>query len=190
MCGCLELFGPLVLIPVTLTAGGFSELHAGLVLTALPAGFALAATTSEGLLPRSWTDRGRCPLGAFLGVGALARLVAAPLTTGWLVPLLGGLGVGMGIFTRANNSLVMHAVPARTAGTGGGLLNMTRSLGTALGVALVALALHVRPAGNHLYDGPRTALLILTAAAVLVLLSARLTPAGQSKGGVCRPVRR
>jgi len=65
--------------------------------------------------------------------------------------------VGMGIFTRANNSLVMHAVPARTAGTGGGLLNMTRSLGTALGVALVALALHVRPAGNHLYDGPRTA---------------------------------
>lgn len=132
-------------------------MHAGLVLTALPAGFALAATTSEGLLPRSWTDRGRCTLGAFLGVGALARLVAAPLTTGWLVPLLGGLGVGMGIFTRANNSLVMHAVPARTAGTGGGLLNMTRSLGTALGVALVALALHVRPAGNHLYDGPRTA---------------------------------
>jgi EmrB/QacA subfamily drug resistance transporter len=180
LCGYLVLFGPLVLIPVTLTAAGVSELHAGLILTALPAGFALAATTSGRLLPRSWTDRARCTLGAGLGVVVLTGLVAAPLTGAALIPLLAVLGAGLGIFTPANNSLVMRAIPARTAGTGGGLLNMTRSLGTALGVALVTLALHLRPAGAQLpgadQAGPRTALLILTAAAVVVLLSAWLIP--------------
>lgn len=176
LCGYLVLFGPLVLIPITLTAAGFSGLHAGLILTALPAGFALAATTSERLLPRSWPNRARCTLGALLGVLVLAGLVAAPLTAAWLVPSLGALGVALGIFTPANNSLVMRALPAHTSGTLGGLLNMNRSLGTALGVALVTLALHLRPAGAHLLDGPRTALLILTAAAAIVLLSARLIP--------------
>ncbi len=180
LSGYLVLFGPLVLIPVTLTAAGSSELHAGLILTALPAGFALAATTSGRVLPRHWTDRARCTLGAVLGVIVLCGLVAAPLTGVALVPLLGALGVALGIFTPANNTLVMRAVPARTVSTGGGLLTLTRSLGTALGVALVTLALHVRSAGALLLGahqaGARIALLILTAAAVVVLVSARLIP--------------
>ncbi|MGB8962118.1 MAG: MFS transporter [Pseudonocardiaceae bacterium] len=177
LCGYLVLFGPLVLIPVTLTAAGFSELHAGLILTALPAGFAVAATSSGRLLPRSWSDRSRCTLGAVLGVTVLIGLVAAPLTGMALIPLLAALGAALGIFTPANNSLVMRAIPARTAGTGGGLLNMTRSLGTALGVALVTLALHLPSAGAQWLDSSHTALLILTAAAAVLLVSARLIPA-------------
>jgi len=54
---------------------------------------------------------------------------------------------------------------------------MTRGLGTALGVALVALALHLRPDDARMLDGPRTALVILTAGAAVMLLSARLIPA-------------
>jgi MFS family permease len=175
LSGYLVLFGPLVLVPLILTAAGSSALHAGIVLTALPAGFALAATTGDRLLPPTWTDRPRATLGALLGVAALGTLVAAPLTATWLLPLLGVLGVGLGIFTPANNSLVMHTIPTRIAGTGGGLLNMTRSLGTALGVALVTLALHLRPAGTALFDGPRSALLLLTATAAVMVLSARLS---------------
>jgi EmrB/QacA subfamily drug resistance transporter len=176
LCGYLVLFGPLVLIPIVLTDAGSSELHAGLVLTALPAGFALAATLGERMLPSAWSDRGRAGFGATLGVVILTALVAAPLTTAWLLPLLGTLGVALGLFTPANNALVMRAVPSHVAGTGGGLLNMTRSLGTALGVAAVTLALHLRPGGTHLFDGPRTALLVLAAAAVVALLSAHLLP--------------
>lgn len=179
LSGYLVLSGPLVLIPVTLTAAGSSELRAGLILTALPAGFALAATTTGRLLPRPWTDRARCTLGALLTLVVLIGLVAAPLTSAALFPLLGALGVALGIFTPANNTLFIRAIPARTAGTGGGLLNMTRGLGTALGVALVTLALHLRPAGTQLLDGPRAALLILTAAAALVLVSTRLIPASK-----------
>ena len=147
LSGYLVLFGPLVLVPIVLTDAGSSELHAGLVLTALPAGFALAATLGERMLPNSWSDRRRAGFGAALGVVVLAALVAVPLTTTWLVPLLGTLGVALGLFTPANNSLVMRAVPTHVAGTGGGLLNMTRSLGTALGVAAVPRA--ARPPGRH-----------------------------------------
>lgn len=176
LCGYLVLFGPLVLVPIVLTDAGSSALHAGLVLTALPAGFALAATLGERTLPGSWSDPRRAGFGAMLGVVVLAGLVAAPLTTAWLVPLLGALGVALGLFTPANNALVMRAVPHHVAGTGGGLLNMTRSLGTALGVAAVTLALHLHPSGAHLLDGPRTALLVLAVAAVGALVSARLLP--------------
>lgn len=172
----LVLFGPLVLVPIVLTDAGSSALRAGLVLTALPVGFALAATLGERMLPREWSDRGRAMLGAAVGVVVLAALVAVPLTATWLVPLLTILGAALGLFTPANNSLVMRAVPRHVAGTGGGLLNMTRSLGTALGVAAVTLALHLRPGGDRLFDGPRTALLVLAVAEAVALVSARLLP--------------
>ncbi len=67
----------------------------------------------------------------------------------------------------------MRAVPAHTAATGGGMLNMSRGLGTALGVALVTLALHLHRAGARLLDGPHAALAMLAVAAVLMLVSAR-----------------
>jgi MFS family permease len=95
-----------------------------------------------------------------------------------LVTLLALLGVALGTFTPANNTLVMGAIPAQSAATGGGLVSMTRSLGTALGVALVTLALSLGISGHHVLDGPHTAVLVLVAAAALILLSARLTPSG------------
>jgi predicted MFS family arabinose efflux permease len=174
--GYLILFGPLVLVPIVLTSAGSSELHAGLILTALPAGFGLAATTGERLLPTTWTDRDRCLVGAVLIVVATGVLTVAPLTQAWLAPMLGALGIALGIFTPANNSLVMRSIPVQAAGTGGGLVNMTRSLGTALGVALVTLALHLRPADATPLTGPRAALLSLTAVAVILLVSAWLVP--------------
>jgi MFS family permease len=139
LCGYLVLFGPLVLVPVVLAHRG--PLAAGLVLTALPAGFAMAAILADRVLPARWTDRFRCTVGAVLSAVGLVLLV--PFGTAWLVVGLGVLGVGLGVFTPANNSMIMTSIPARAAGTGGGLVNLTRALGTALGVALVTLALHL-----------------------------------------------
>ena len=186
LCGYLVLFGPLVLVPIILTSAGSSALHAGLVLTALPAGFALAATVGERLIPRSWSDRRRSSVGALLGMAVLVGMTAAPLTAAWLVPLLGVLGIALGIFTPANNSVVMRAVPSHTAATGGGMLNMSRGLGTALGVALVTLALHLPVGGRH-FDGPHTALTVLAVAAVLMLASARRIPATHITAARSRP---
>jgi sugar phosphate permease len=77
------------------------------------------------------------------------------------------LGVGLGVFTPANNSMIMTSIPARAAGTGGGLVNLTRALGTALGVALVTLAL-------HLNTSPLLAVgFLLAAATAMVFVSGR-----------------
>ena len=131
--GYFLLFGPLVLVPVVFSERGLSPVAAGLVLTALPAGFALAALGAERVLSQRLGDLARCRVGALTALAALLALVVAPLPSAALVVVLAVLGLGLGVFTPANNSLVMGAIPAQLAGTGGGLVNMARGLGTALG---------------------------------------------------------
>ena len=178
--GYLVLFGPLVLVPVALTRTGTSLSAAGLILTALPAGFAAAALLAERVLPAGWSDRRRALAGSALAAAALVGMILVPLTAGWLAPLLAALGLGLGVFTPANNALVMAAIPARAAGTGGGLVNMTRALGTALGVALVTLTLHVAPHANPAFGGHvAAALLTVLALGVLASNLINLGPAPQ-----------
>lgn len=183
LCGYLVLFGPLVLVPIVLTGGGSSELTAGLVLTALPVGFAVAATAADRALPPALGDRGRCVLGALVCAAALVAMALAPLTPGPLVLLLAVLGLGLGIFTPANNTLIMGAIPARSSGTGGGLVNMARGLGTALGVALVTLALHLAPP-HGVPDGPRWAVIVLLVAALAAVYAACSGPRAGARAGV------
>ncbi len=172
LSGYLVLFGPLVLVPVVLEARGMSALQAGLVLTALPAGFAAAALAGERVLPAGWSNQARCRAGALLCAGSCAALMADPIGVPALIPSLAALGLGLGVFTPANNALVMGAVPTATTGTGGGLINTTRGLGTALGVALVTLALQAAgPEGSAL--GARAAAALLLAAALAALATVR-----------------
>lgn len=57
-------------------------------------------------------------------------------------------GAGLGLFIPANNAAVMAAGPRARAGTLGGVVNMTRTLGAIVGVALAsALYAHVGGAG-------------------------------------------
>jgi MFS family permease len=141
MCAYLVLFGPLVLVPQVLSARGASALHAGLLLAALPAGFGLAAAGAERLLPRRWSNRDRCAAGGVLAALSAAAL-GLPVSDGVLVLLLGLAGAGLGCYIPANNAEVMAAAPAAQAATAGGMVNMTRGVGTALGVAVTTLALH------------------------------------------------
>jgi MFS family permease len=163
--GYLVLFGPLVLVPDVL--GSHQSARAGLILTALPLGFASAALGANAVLPASWTDRRRALLGSAVALLALLALIPMPFTPVGQMPLLALLGLGLGTFTPANNTIVMGAIPARAAGTGGGLVNMTRGLGTALGVALVTLTLYLVPDVQHAAH-LATALLAAVAAGVLV----------------------
>ena len=137
----LVLFGPLVLFPQLITAEGGSALAAGLRLVALPAGFGLAAATADRLLPARWPNRYRCFAGGMLAAGSAAAL-AVHVPHAISVVLLGLLGVGLGVYTPANNADIMASVPARDAAAAGGMVNMTRGIGTALGVMVVALGLH------------------------------------------------
>lgn len=141
LCAYLVLFGPLVLFPQVISARGGSAAAAGLLLTALPAGFGLAAVAADRLLPARWPNQYRCLLGGTIAAACAAAL-AVPGPHAVSVVLLGLLGVGLGIYTPANNAEIMAAVPARDAAAAGGMVNMTRGIGTALGVAVVTLGLH------------------------------------------------
>ena len=146
MCAYMVLFGPLVLLPQTMTASGVGVFKTGLLLAALPAGFGLAAVTADRLLPAGWSNRRRCGAGGILTTCAVAGLaVPGPVAATALSLVL--IGAGLGVYIPANNAQIMTATPAHDAARTGGMVNMARGLGTALGVALVTLGLH---AGAHL----------------------------------------
>jgi len=171
LCAYLVLFGPLVLFPQVVTAQGGSAESAGLLLTALPAGFGVAAAFADRLLPAGWSNRRRCLLGGAV-VAASAAALAVPAPHAVSVVLLGLLGIGLGIYTPANNAEIMAAVPARDAAAAGGMVNMTRGTGTALGVAVVTLGLHAGALLRSPQAGLALSMAALAAVAVLGTVAA------------------
>ena len=147
------LFGSLFLVPFYLqrilgkTAG-----EAGLLLTPVAVALAVMAPLAGAL-----TDRygSRLPTAVGMCVSTLALLALAGIPSPSLpitLALLAVLGVGLGLFTPPNNSAIMGAAPAHRLGTTGGILNMTRSIGTSLGVALTGAVLGTllnAQAGQH-----------------------------------------
>jgi MFS family permease len=132
----LVMFGVLLLVPFYLERGlGFGTARSGLELMAMPLAFGVVAPFAGRLADRV----GARPLTvagmAVVAVGLIVMGATRP-STPWFLVLLALVGVGMGIFTSPNNASVMGAVPGEHAGVGSGVLNMTRGMGTALGLAL------------------------------------------------------
>lgn len=163
----LMLFGPIVLVPAVLQAHGASALHAGLIVAALPVAFAVSATAADRVLPAGWTARTRCALG--LGVAALGLLglVLVGTEAGGIAVALAAIGLGLGVYTPANNALIMSSVPSSAAALAGGLVNTARAVGTAAGTAIVAVAFTATGAARV----PVALLLAVAALAVTTLLS-------------------
>jgi hypothetical protein len=66
-----------------------------------------------------------------------------------LLLLLAVIGVGMGLFTSPNNASIMGAAPEKQAGMASGVLNMSRGMGTALGLAVTG-SVFVVAGGDHM----------------------------------------
>jgi EmrB/QacA subfamily drug resistance transporter len=153
------LFGALLLIPVFLErALRRSPETTGFTLTAVPLALALAAPVA-GLLADRFGSRGLTVGGMGLAAVALALLEKVPpRSEGVLMAVLALLGLGVGAFTPPNNAAIMGAAPPNRLGVAGGLLNMTRGLGTTFGVAATGALLSWRQrvyAGLwHPGDGP------------------------------------
>ena len=132
----------------------------------------MAAVAAERILPARWPDRYRCTVGGILASSCAAAL-AFPEPVGAMMLWLGLLGVGLGIYIPANNSSIMTAVPPQQAAAAGGMVNMARSLGTALGVATVTLALHTAGRLDHASSGPAAAMAALAAVAMVATWAGR-----------------
>ncbi|BAS16664.1 drug resistance transporter, EmrB/QacA protein [Arthrobacter sp. Hiyo8] len=75
-----------------------------------------------------------------LAAAALAVLVFSTHDLWVTAAALAAMGLGLGLFTPANNASVAAAGHDHQAGMVSGVLNMTRGVGTSLGVALGAVA--------------------------------------------------
>jgi MFS family permease len=185
-CGYLVLFGPLVLIPQVLASGPGGAARTGLLLSALPVGFGLAALLGDLLLPRTWNDRRRGLAGALLTCAVMGASVVVPVNQVTVVPQLALAGLGLGIFVPANNTVIMRGTADSSASLVGGLVSMARGIGTTFGISLMALAWHLGshsyPAGNPGYSGSEQArpafavLAVVAATAAAIALASRTRP--------------
>lgn len=134
------LFGALTVVPFLLEVGRDQSTGvAGSELLLLPLAIGLVAPASGQLAdrigPRPLTTAGMVlAAAAFLASAVVHDHLALFLVT------LGVAGVGLGAFTPPNNAAVMAAAPTHQSGMAGGVLNMTRGIGTSLGLALASLA--------------------------------------------------
>ena len=184
-CGYLMLFGPLVLIPQVL-GHDLGAARTGLILSALPIGFGLAALFGDAVLPWAWTDSRRGFAGAVMTCAVMCVSVFTPVTVETVVPLLALAGLGLGIFVPANNTVIMRSTADSSASLLGGLVSMARGIGTTLGISLVALALHLGEAGRG-YAGSAQArpafilFAVVSAVAAAIALAGRTRAQGQAR---------
>jgi EmrB/QacA subfamily drug resistance transporter len=135
----LVLFGALFVIPFYLeTSRHRSAIDAGLELAVLPVMLGIVAPLAGQLMDRlgirivTTSGMGLVAIGLFM-------MALVPHGIGPRLAALAIVGSGLGCFTPANNTAIMTSAPRHNSGMAGGILNMTRGLGTALGVALAGL---------------------------------------------------
>lgn len=133
------LFGVLFVTPFYLEGAlRDSPQAAGLELTLLPVMIGLAAPLA-GTAADRFGARTVTMSGMLIVAVALVGIAAAHQVPVALAVALAVVGLGLGLFTPANNAAIMRSAPPNVAGSASGVLNMTRGLGTALGVALGGL---------------------------------------------------
>jgi len=133
------LFGAMFAVPFFLErTRGANPGRVGLVLTVLPLALGCIAPVA-GRLAEHIGTRPLTVVGMVLTSGALALLGLTQPSSSVLIGELGLVGFGLGLFIAPNNAAIMASAPRTQAGMAGGVLNMTRGLGTALGLALTSL---------------------------------------------------
>jgi MFS family permease len=153
----LVMFGALYIVPYYLAARHVPVALAGLQLAALPVALGVVAPLAGRIAGRLGDGRAGVRVlttgGLALAALGLLELAAWHGLAGRLVGLA-AMGAGLGAFIPVNNAGVMSAAARARAGTLSGVLNTTRSLGTALGVALAGLLYLVGARGGD--DTSRT----------------------------------
>jgi MFS family permease len=133
------MFGTLFAVPFYLERSvGLGAGITGLELTTVPVGLGVVAVLAGRAADRLGA-RPLTVLGMLLAAAMLALLAAGHPTGVALLLPLAGLGAGLGLFVPPNNAAIMGSAPRLHAGAASGVLNMTRGLGTAMGLAFVGL---------------------------------------------------
>lgn len=122
---------------------GYSPSHAGLLMTPLVAVMPLGSMMNAQLLPKQTNPERLLVLGsALLGLGCLLTMsFTANSPTWWVLTVLSITGLGLG-FLLPNYTLFMQMISdQRDVGAASALVQTMRSLGSALGTALVGIVI-------------------------------------------------
>lgn len=166
----LVLFGMLFITPFEMERTfGWRPDATGLLLTILPACIAVS-TPFAGRLADANGTRLPTAIGMALATAGFAIVATTPASVAMVAVALAFVGVGSGMFTPANNAAIMLSAPAARASVAGGVLNMTRAFGTALGVAVTSLAYSAAGAGSTGYRVATGCLAVLAVVAVVAVL--------------------
>jgi MFS family permease len=172
------LYGVFFVMAFALTRGyGDPPALAGLRLAAVPVALGLVAPFAG-----SFSDKNPRLVMIFgmvlCGLASLALIWTLTGATGDLLTIIAELavyGAGLGCYIGLNNSATMAAAPAEKSGVAGGLLNLLRVLGSAIGVAVSAALLAWKLQGaigqnGTTADAPPSALFAATDAVLLMLV--------------------
>jgi len=133
---------------------GYTAVQTGLVMTPWPIVLAIAAPISGRLSDRySPAVMGIIGLTILaMGLFAIALLPAhaSVFDIGWRLALA---GIGTGIFQSPNNRVMLSSVPVQRSGGAAGMLATARTIGQAIGAALVAV-LFVQMSSNVHWAAP------------------------------------
>jgi len=143
------LFGTLFVVPFYLErALHQSPERSGLMLGVMPIALGFTAPFAGRLAERV----GARPLtvaGMALSAATMGALVLAHGSLTAVMVELGILGIGLGMFTPPNNAAIMGSAPREQSGVASGLLNMTRGMGTAMGLAFTSLIFGLVAGSEH-----------------------------------------
>ncbi len=181
----LVLFGVLFVTPFQLErALGWRADGAGLLLALLPAAIALT-TPVAGRLADAFGARLPTVTGMLVAAAGFAVAALGSTSITLLAVSLAVVGVGSGLFTPGNNAAIMTSAPAERASAAGGVLNMTRAFGTALGIALTSLVYALGGSAESAATstvGYRAACVVLAVISLVAALTAAVRPAGADGG--------
>ncbi|NUW31201.1 MFS transporter [Nonomuraea sp. SMC257] len=132
-----------VLFPYFQAVLGWSGLRSTLALMPM----ALLMMVASGLAPKAAArigSRSTMAVGIFLGVAGLVLMAAFVSVDGGYLSILPGMlamGLGMGLTMTPSTEAITTALPRERQGVASALNDITRELGTALGVALLGAVL-------------------------------------------------
>ncbi len=171
----LLLFAALFIIPFFLeTQRHYTAVAAGLELAALPVALGAVAPFGGRI-----TDRFGTRVVTTGGMAAVAigffMLAGVPHGSPVRVAGLATIGAGLGCFIPANNAAIMTSAPRQHSGMTGGIINLTRGLGTALGIALAGLVYTAAISSGRVGSGTRGFVVTMIFLASLAIAAAGIS---------------
>lgn len=163
---------------------GASVTQAGLLMLPMLVGMFVAGLAA-GRLEARFSAKAQLATGAAFNVLAAAMLTVAH-DTRWQVGVAGALvGVGIGLAFASMANLIVATVPPGQTGVATGMNANIRTIGGAIGAAVVSsvVTAHPQAGGIPREAGFTTGFLLLTGIAVAAALAALLVPSGRRAAG-------